>query len=112
MRSWLFLLPALAAAAEPLEFSKHIRPIFEQNCVGCHNHGFLDKAALSGGLALDSYDSAIRGGKRPVIVPGNSAESELVKRIEAQDPGVRMPRGGGPLSVESIRVIRQWERFH
>lgn len=62
MKPWLLLLlPALAAAAEPPEYSKDVRPIFEQNCVGCHNHNFLDKPALSGALALDSYDSVIRG---------------------------------------------------
>ncbi len=98
----------LLAAAEPLQFVKHIRPILEQHCTGCHNHGVTDKPAVSGGLALDSYDAVVRGSKKPVVAPGNPGESELARRLESSDPAIRMPRGGTPLSPETVATVRQW----
>jgi WD40 repeat protein len=88
-------------------FPKAIQLVFERNCVGCHNHAFLDKVDVSGGLALDSYERAI-GRRRPVIVPGNASGSELVQRLESSDPQVRMPKGGERLAPEAIEVVRNW----
>jgi WD40 repeat protein len=108
MKPWLLFLPALAAATEPPAYWKDVRPIFEQNCVGCHNHNFLDKPALSGSLALDFYDSVIRGSKRRIVVPGDAASSELLRRLDSTDPAMRMPKGAAALTAESIQTIRQW----
>ena len=106
----LFVPPLVAVGAEvaPPDYSKDVRPILEKSCVGCHSHGFLDKPVISGGLALDSYDAAIKGGARPIVVPGDSANSELIQRLESADPSVRMPRGGSALTVEAIETIRRW----
>ncbi|MBM3728376.1 MAG: hypothetical protein FJW40_23490 [Acidobacteria bacterium] len=103
-----FWLIAAAICQEP-DFAKDIRPIFEERCSGCHNHGAVDKKPVSGGLALDSYDAAMRGvSGRAVVVAGNSSGSELIARIEAADPTRRMPLGGSPLSPASVDLIRRW----
>ena len=108
LRSILFSLCILIEAAQAQEnFPKAIQSIFERNCVGCHNHAFLDKVDVSGGLALDSFDRVI-GRKRPVVVPGNASASELVRRLESSDPQVRMPRGGERLPSEAIEAVRNW----
>ena len=97
----------IEAAHAQQSFPRAIQLVFERNCVGCHNHAFLDKVDVSGGLALDSYDRVI-GRKRPVIVPGNASASELVRRLESSDPQVRMPKGGERLGREFIEAVRSW----
>ena len=110
-RAFLAALFSTCILVQPADaqqsFPKAIQLVFERNCVGCHNHAFLDKADVSGGLALDSYDRVIER-KRPVIVPGNASASELVRRLESSDPQVRMPRGGERLAPESIEAVRNW----
>lgn len=104
----LFLSLRVAVAADSVPYSTEVRSILDRNCTGCHNHGVLDKPALSGGLALDSYAAVMRGGKRPVVVSGDSGGSELVRRLETTDASLRMPRGGAPLPDASIHAIRRW----
>jgi len=98
---------ALAFGADPVPYGS-VRSILEQNCSGCHNHGSVERPQISGGLALDSYEAALRGASRPVIVPGKADQSELMRRLEATDPLIRMPKGQGPLALEAIEMIRQW----
>ena len=74
----------------------------------CHHHGVLDKPSLSGGLALDSYHAVMKGGAVRIVAPGHAGESELLRRVEALDPTVRMPLGGSPLPPETVAVIREW----
>jgi hypothetical protein len=98
-------LLAVAAAggfAASADFAE-IRPILDQHCAGCHSHAYLDRPAIGGGLALDSYDAVVR-----VIVPGNAGASELVRRLEAADPKLRMPLGAPPLPREAIGLVRRW----
>jgi len=102
---YLFILTEAAQAQQ--SFPKAIQLVFERNCVGCHNHAFLDKVDVSGGLALDSFDRVI-GRKRPVIVPGNASASELVRRLESSNPQVRMPKGGDRLAPDAIETVRNW----
>lgn len=104
----LWLSVPWGVRAAPVDYSRNVRPILEKNCVGCHHHGSLDQLAVSGGLALDSYDAVLKGGKEPIVKPGQASDSELLRRLEASDPSVRMPRGGPPLPAESIAVVRQW----
>src|SRR5256885_867687 len=69
-------------------FEKALRPLLEARGGGCHNRTPAANAALSGGLALDTYDSLLRGvtepGKppRPSVIAGKPQDSEIVKRIE------------------------------
>jgi WD40 repeat protein len=108
LRAILFCVYFLIEAAQAQQsFPKAIQLVFERNCVGCHNHAFLDKVDVSGGLALDSFDRVI-GRKRPVIVPGNASASELVRRLESSDAQVRMPKGGERLPPEAIEAVRNW----
>lgn len=63
-----------------------------------------------GGIRLDGRSAA--GGKgdsgRPTIVPGNSAASELIRRITATEKNLRMPLGAPPLAPAQIEVLRAW----
>jgi ankyrin repeat protein len=59
-------------------------------------------------LRLDLRQNALRGGDYgPVIVPGDSAASKLIRRLVDGDGGVQMPPTG-PLSSEEIGILRAW----
>ena len=69
--------PALPAAAAKVDYDQHIRPILAQHCYSCHG-----PEAQQSGLRLDLRQPALRGGDYgPVITPGNSADSKLIKRV-------------------------------
>ncbi|MHC5002996.1 MAG: DUF1553 domain-containing protein [Planctomycetota bacterium] len=70
-------------------FNRDVRPILADRCFPCHGP---DAAARRAGLRLDVRDAAVSARRgRPAIVPGRPAASELVQRVFADDPGVRMP---------------------
>jgi hypothetical protein len=115
---WLLLCGALAgfargatppqAATNGIEFNKQIRPLLTDNCYLCHGP---DKGTRKAGLRLDDREAALAGVKgRPAIVPGNSAASELFKRVSSKDPEYRMPkRGSGrSLTPQQITLLKQW----
>jgi ankyrin repeat protein len=93
-----------AAAAETrVNYDTQIRPILAQHCYACHG-----PEAQQSGLRLDLRQAALRGGDYgPVINPGNSAESKLIKRVINGDGGVQMPPTG-PLSEDEINLLRAW----
>lgn len=93
------------AAAETVTFARHIAPLLVDNCNGCH----IDAMQARGGLRMDSFAELMRGGATgPVIEPGNSASSLLIRKLRGEE-GNRMPAGGRePLSNEEIAMISQW----
>jgi hypothetical protein len=101
------LLPEAQANATAVSFyAKHIHPILDANCVGCHG-----ESKASGGLRLDSYDLLMKGGKDgPVIVPGHADKSMLLVRVTLpSDHKQFMPaEGRAPLRTEEIAWIKAW----
>ena len=100
------LLPATTVfgTSFPVDFQKEILPIFQSACAACH----LGDAAM-GKLRLSSETEILRGGASgPAIVVGKSSESLLIKRVLGVTDAPRMPMGGGQLSPEQVRLIRQW----
>jgi uncharacterized membrane protein len=62
---------------EAIVYTDIIKPIFQSKCYGCHG-----ASKQKGKLRLDQPDLIMKGGKDGVvIIPGNSAKSELIKRI-------------------------------
>jgi ankyrin repeat protein/mono/diheme cytochrome c family protein len=87
----------------PVNYDAQIRPILAQHCYACHG-----PEAQQSGLRLDLRQPAMRGGDYgPVITPGNSADSKLIKRIINGDGGLQMPPTG-PLSEDEINLLRAW----
>jgi len=100
---------ASARAAEPLQqLSRDVRKILSANCYACHGH---DVESREGELRLDVRDAAIaeRDGNS-AIVPGNSAQSEVYRRIISTDPDKLMPPAdsGHKLTADQIDLIRRW----
>ncbi|MEX0703325.1 MAG: DUF1553 domain-containing protein [Planctomycetales bacterium] len=98
-----------AAADEKVDFSRDIRPLLSDRCFQCHGPGETDRQA---GLRLDLRDGAtgeLESGER-AIVPGQAAESEMYRRIAAEDEFTRMPPpdSGKSLSKDEIDLLRRW----
>ena len=69
--------PLPPAASRTVDYDADVRPILAQNCYSCHG-----PEAQQSGLRLDLRQPALRGGDYgPVITPGNSADSKLIKRL-------------------------------
>ena len=109
----LSLFPAIASrglyAADDVDFIRDIRPILSNTCFKCH--GFDDKTRQAN-LRLDTAEGATAKADSGAVavVPGNSGESEIIRRLTAADPGERMPPADSGKSVtpEQIELIKRW----
>ncbi len=90
---------------KPVDFSRDIRPIFNQNCTSCHG-GVRQKNGVSFIFREEALGTG-KSGKR-TIVPGDPDASELITRVTSKDPDVRMPYHAPPLSPEQIALLRRW----
>jgi len=114
----LALLPALLfwptpAPAAPddrtgLEFfEKKVRPILVEHCYGCHSAAKKQR----GGLALDTRNAIRQGGDTgPAVVPGNVADSLLLKAVRNLPDGLKMPPRG-KLTDSAIADLEQWVKM-
>jgi hypothetical protein len=104
----LVLALGTAAARAGVDFDRQVRPILADNCFACHGPDAHQRKAK---LRLDTPEGAL--GPRPggaVIVPGDAAKSELVRRITADEAEMRMPpaKTGKSLTAAQIDVLRRW----
>ena len=93
---------AAGTASSPL-FTTKVRPILAARCYQCHGAD-----THQNGLRLDSLSGILKGSENgKVVVPGHSADSRLIQRLEAKERP-QMPYGGPPLSEAQIGIIKQW----
>ncbi|MEX0711826.1 MAG: DUF1549 domain-containing protein, partial [Pirellulales bacterium] len=99
----VFFLGPAALSAEPVDFARDVLPILSDNCFKCHGP---DEANREADLRLDDEASAKAG----VLVPGDSDDSELYRRIAADDPDMRMPPPDSrrKLTAEQIALVKRW----
>lgn len=103
------LLLLTSTAFAKVDFAFEIQPILSNNCYACHGP---DKQHNKGGLRLDQYDLALKGGDSgPVIVPGEPDKSLLISRIN-------LPHGDedhmpplekkNPLTPDQKSLLKNW----
>lgn len=82
-----------------------VKPIFEEKCIACHNN-----EVKRGGLNMTSIDSMLaNANKDPIFLGGNTAESELFRRITLPQRNVKfMPPVGEPLTYDEIKIVEWW----
>ena len=102
------LLGATVCPAEPINFSRQIRPILSENCIACHGP---DDKGRKGKLRLDDEQDAKRDRKGDfVILPGKPEQSELIKRIESTDPDDVMPppKQHKTIPPAQVALLKEW----
>jgi hypothetical protein len=95
-------------SAEPINFSRQIRPILSENCIACHGP---DEKGRKGKLRLDDEQDAKRDRKGDfVILPGKPEQSELIKRIESTDPDDVMPppKQHKTIAPAQLALLKEW----
>jgi Protein of unknown function (DUF1553)/Protein of unknown function (DUF1549)/Planctomycete cytochrome C len=98
-----------APGSRAVDFNRDIRPILSENCFACHG---LDETKRKAGLRLDVRDAATQtteSGEVP-IVPGKPGESELIRRVFAEDADQIMPPRAShkTLNAHQKGVLRRW----
>ena len=92
------------ASSKQIEFARDIAPLLESRCQVCHGPQVQMK-----GLRLDRREDALRGSlSGPVIRPGKSADSKLIRMVAGHVEGKVMPPAGERLSDEQIGLLRAW----
>ena len=98
--SALYLIPGSVAAS--VDFAREVFPILQRTCIKCHG-----PELQKGKLRLDTRAAAFQ--KPGTIVPGKSAQSELVRRITLpKGHDDVMPSRGEPLPASQIALLRTW----
>src|SRR5690606_35977035 len=103
----LLVLLAVWVGNRPAEISynRDIRPIVNNKCIACHGG-----VKQSGGFSLlfeEEAKAPTESGKL-AIIPGDSENSEMIKRLTHPDTALRMPLDKEPLSEKEIQLISDW----
>jgi len=101
--------PAVQASATDVRYGRDVRPILSDRCFLCHG---TEPGQRQADLRLDLEElaTAERDGGA-AIVPGDSAASELWRRISSDDPDFMMPPPGSnrrALTAEQKETLRDW----
>jgi mono/diheme cytochrome c family protein len=94
-------------ASKPEYYTTRVKPILDANCARCHggtNH--------RGGLNMDTRESLLKGGHDGVVVvPGDPANSLLIKLIRHEGPPsdpMDMPPNKPKISDDDIQIVTDW----
>ena len=90
--------------SEPVDYNKHIEPIFENRCTVCHSGSILE-----GKFDMSTYAGVMKGGKRGVaVVPGKSADSNLFLFCARQKKPIMPPKSEEPCTPQEVTLIKHW----
>src|SRR6056297_1278881 len=80
--------PPESKKAEKVTYEDHVKPIFRQHCLNCHNQG-----EQKGGVALDSYQALMEGGGSGEVVydDGDVEGSRLWQVVSHEDTPIMPP---------------------
>ncbi len=97
--------------SEQLSYNYHIRPILSDNCFTCHGP---DANKREAGLRLDIAEEAYKALKESpgefALIPHDSKNSKVYRRVSSTDPNEQMPPPESNLFLSSseIELIRKW----
>jgi WD40 repeat protein/mono/diheme cytochrome c family protein len=91
---------------EKVSYYKHVRPIFQQHCQGCHQ-----PARAKGGYVMTNYADLFKTTDHeiPGILskqPDKSAVMQMIVPKDGKPP--EMPREKEPLTQREVSIIRTW----
>ena len=100
-----------ASIPEAIDFNFHVRPILSDKCFKCHGP---DKSKVESGLSFATEEEAFKALQsdlsKHAIVPGDTLNSMLVKRIKSTDGSFMMPPPGSYLALSDYekKVLIKW----
>jgi hypothetical protein len=99
----LLLLTVAPVYADHIDY-EDIYPLLEERCLNCHHN-----PGAPNDLSLETYDLMMQGGiNGAVVIPGNSGNSEIIKRVRGERHP-RMPLNGPPfLNEEELALLADW----
>lgn len=100
---------ANAQSVQLVDYARDVRPILSQYCFRCHGP---DEGSRESGLRLDQREAALKAAEsgKHAIVPGKTAASELIRRIESSSDDEIMPppTSKKSLNVAQKRILKAW----
>lgn len=101
----MLFLPVAFVQADDSFYLNKVKPLFAQNCVGCHG-----PEKQKAGLRLDYGSFISKGGNSGLLLQaGNPSKSRLVHVLEGSNGESRMPpEPKKPLSLEQKQILEKW----
>ncbi|MFK7846454.1 MAG: DUF1553 domain-containing protein [Rhodothermales bacterium] len=96
---------------DKIAYNTHVRPILSDKCFTCHGP---DKNKREANLRLDNEQDAwaelSESKGKHAIVPGKPAKSELISRINDDDPEQGMPPAASNLALTNAEkdILKRW----
>ena len=93
------------SAFADVDYAAQVQPILAKRCYACHGPDQQE-----GGIRFDQFEtlaSPADSGQTPII-PSKPADSELLRRVQSQDPSNQMPPEGQRLSAKDVELLRAW----
>ena len=93
-------------ADQPVSYTRDVRPILSENCFYCHGQDANKRMA---DLQLNTAQGQAESG---VIVAGDPASSELIRRVMSSDGDLRMPPidSNRQLTEQQKQTLQEWVR--
>lgn len=92
-----------AGAQDKITFQDHIRPIFENRCLNCHNP---DKK--KGDLDLSTFGGVMAGGSGGASVEAGDSSASTLWQVVSHTKEPIMPPKGGKIPQTEIDLIAKW----
>lgn len=86
-----------------INYDEHVKPIFRQHCVSCHNQN-----EAKGGLALDTMAGLMQGGGSGDVVYDGDSEGSRLWQLIAHEDTPEMPPGADKIPQEQIDTVAAW----
>src|SRR5262245_5889531 len=98
------LLTTRLSAADPVDYSRDIKPILTKYCIGCHG-----PEKQRSGLRLDSAKSLLAGGNSgSILIPGKGDASRLLHAVTGSNDVAIMPPKPPRLAEKEIALLKRW----
>lgn len=88
-----------------VDYNAEVKPILNKHCMGCH--GGVKQAGNVSFLFEEDMLKPGKSGKIPVV-RGDADASEMIRRIETEDPEEKMPKNSTPLTEEETHILKKW----
>jgi WD40 repeat protein/mono/diheme cytochrome c family protein len=95
--------PKPASEAAKTTYADHVRAVFREHCVNCHNQN-----KKQNDLALDTYESTMAGGASGAAIEPGDADSSYLWALVTHKDTPHMPPNADKLPDAKLDVIKQW----